>query len=651
MTDDAPDRLTPDAEAHYFSQRLQDSLKAHQEAFFETAESGYREVLRRFPKHTATLELYGALLHQLGRLDEAERQLCLATELDKTLSSAWNRLGAVRLDLGRTKDALHAFVTATNADADNIEAWLNRSRVAESSGNLTEAITAARHVNQRFPEVPTTQARLGAALLAAGEYDSAIHPLKQAVRRDPLSVEPYLHLALAFQRLSHPVRAQATLRRAILLAPSQPSLYPHLTSEAGEAFPTIDETLWASRAILINPLNSGLWARLAALYESQKVDDAAAEAAKRALLLNPQDQAAHLCLGLPLFRLEQFSEADSATRHALLLLPDTTELYFVAAACAFIFGDAAAGWPLYERRVGSRIDTERVGLPALWDGKSDPGHLLVAAEQGVGDEYIFLSRLSCLRGRTRKITVECDKRNIELFERSFPGMRFIERQIIGREEASPYFDYRNASETLRFDRAILAGSLLAMFMGDCDLAGPSSFLRPDQDEAERWRAHFRHMTSRPIIGVCWRGGTSTAYRESLYCDAEMMLRALGPHRAFYVNLVYNPREGESRIARERLGCDLHDLTGIDQKDELDRVAAMISVMDAVVSVDTAVCPLAAAVGTPTIRLGRSLMFQSDGHDAVLGSCYPMTLRDEPFDMKVCLRRASECLSDILKDKP
>ncbi|WP_420404651.1 tetratricopeptide repeat protein [Nisaea sp.] len=647
MTEDPQDRDAESRDADFFRQLFESSLAAHRTNRFDLAQAGYREILARYPDHAATLSLYGALLYQTNRLDAAASILERAVDLDPAQVSAWNHLGAVRLAQDRAEDALAAFQKATEADPLNVESWLNRSRLAETLGDHADAVEAARSATLHRPDHAAASARLGAALFAAGQFQEAVDPLERSIERAPYGVEPYLHLALCFKHLARAERAQTALRKAILLAPERVALYPHLTEGGAGPLRSVDKVSWARKALFLNPQDSGLWAALAAACESVRRDESAVEAAKRALLLSPHEQAAHHCLALPLFRLECFAEAAAASRQALFLYPDIAELKFVAAACAFIFDDLDTGWRFYEARAGSRIDSLRVGLPDRWDGTSEPGNLLVAAEQGVGDEYIFLSRLDGLRGCAQETTVECDPRNRPLFERSFPGFRFIDRQLAARDGGAAYFDYRAVSEELGFDSAMLAGSLLAMFIKDGHASGPRSFLVPDENEAGAWRRYFRERTSLPLVGVCWRGGTVSDARERLYCDADTMIEALGPQRACFVNLVHNLRDDELERTRTRLQCDIHDPEGIDQRNELDRLAAMLSVMDAVVAVDTAVCTLAAAVGTPTLRLGRSLLFLSDGHDAVLGSCHPMNARAEPFDMSACLARAAACLPEIL----
>ncbi|WP_156901153.1 hypothetical protein [Nisaea denitrificans] len=90
-----------------------------------------------------------------------------------------------------------------------------------------------------------------------------------------------------------------------------------------------------------------------------------------------------------------------------------------------------------------------------------------------------------------------------------------------------------------------------------------------------------------------------------------------------MSLIYNLQPGELDAVRELPDCVIYDPEDIDQKNELDRVAVILSALGAGVSVDTAISPLAASIGTPTIQLGWSHLLLSDAYDAILGSCHPM----------------------------
>ena len=55
-------------------------------------------------------------------------------------------------------------------------------------------------------------------------------------------------------------------------------------------------------------------------------------------------------------------------------------------------------------------------------------HLAVYMEQGMGDEVMYFWYLPLLAADTRSLTVECDRRLVGIFRRSFPRVTFIPRE-------------------------------------------------------------------------------------------------------------------------------------------------------------------------------------------------------------------------------
>ena len=157
-----------------------------------------------------------------------------------------------------------------------------------------------------------------------------------------------------------------------------------------------------------------------------------------------------------------------------------------------------------------------------------------------------------------------------------------------------------------------------MFIKDVSRPGPYRTLHVDPVERHFWRERFLGMDAGPWVGLCWRSGVGGAGRSQQYSRAEDVVRALGAGTANYVSLVYDLQPEELDAARKLDGCVIYDPENIDQKNEMDRVAALLSALDAVVSVSTAIAPLSASVGTPTILLAWSHLRLSDGHDAILG---------------------------------
>jgi hypothetical protein len=73
--------------------------------------------------------------------------------------------------------------------------------------------------------------------------------------------------------------------------------------------------------------------------------------------------------------------------------------------------------------------------------------------------------------------------------------------------------------------------------------------------------------------------------------------------AQFFRLQYDECHVELKLARQRLGIDIVDLTGIDLFNDLDDLAALTAALDVVVGINNVVLNLAGAVGTRTFELG------------------------------------------------
>ena len=212
--------------------------------------------------------------------------------------------------------------------------------------------------------------------------------------------------------------------------------------------------------------------------------------------------------------------------------------------------------------------------------------------------------------------IECDRRNIALFQRTFPSIRCIPRTVREIEPGRHAWDYRAERTRLAPARYIMAASLPALFgagMGRPAVKG--GYLRVDPGESAAWRAWLASLGSRPKVGLCWRSGLVDAVRADFYFAPSMLLKGIGHPAVSYVSLMYVDATDATDTLRETLGTVIHQPPGLYQRDELDRLAALISELDVVVTVDTSVCSMAASCGVRTIRLEASYLMLANGRDA------------------------------------
>ena len=593
--------------------------------------------------------LYGTLLHQSGDVTKGLEVLERAVAVAPDSSSARLHLGAARLAAGDPVRALDEFQTVCAADAHNAEGWLSQAQALDQLNRLDEAITAARRAVDILPAHAVTLRRLGALLLKAGQAEAALLLLEDARRADPMALEVYLHIAVAWKKAGDRVAASKSICQGIVIAPGTFEFYLQLSGSKADTQHRLDYLAWARYASLLRPGNADVWANLAVEFSQEYFRDAAIRSGKRAQVLAPLNEATHNGFAGDLYRERYIDDARQACYRGLIVYPYIAELKLIAAETELYHGNFEKGWTLFEGRLDPRISPKRIALPPLWVNRSeDPGHLFIAAEQGIGDEYVFLSFLPSFAKMVKNLTIECDERNLPLFTRSFPDHEFVARHIVADEKGRAVFDYSHWPGRHDVDHAIFSGSLPSFFISNAEVPGPSSgYLKIDEAEKAAWKAKFDQLSDKPKVGICWRSGVVTKIRDAYFTNAANLVGALGPDNVEFVSLVYDARDEELDEVERQYGCRVHVPEGIDQRNELDRVAAMLSALDCVVGIGTAPIFLAAAVGVDVIHLGWSLLYCADEHDVIFGNCYPLLRLREKFDLRVALPRAGALLPTLI----
>ncbi len=214
-------------------------------------------------------------------------------------------------------------------------------------------------------------------------------------------------------------------------------------------------------------------------------------------------------------------------------------------------------------------------------------------EQGLGDEILFAGCVQVLKSATADdcaLTFECDARLAPLFRRSFAGatIRPVRRPAPGEKEPPP--------EKGDAEAWIAAGSLPRLFYPTVE-AFPDrrAYLAPDPDAARRWRTWLDGLGQRRKVGLCWRSSQAGGARDRRYARIGDLRPLFALPGLGFVSLQLNMDDAE----RELAGKALHEAPGLDLRDDIDGVAALIAGLDLVVTVDSWILSLAGALGIDT----------------------------------------------------
>jgi hypothetical protein len=240
-------------------------------------------------------------------------------------------------------------------------------------------------------------------------------------------------------------------------------------------------------------------------------------------------------------------------------------------------GDYGSGWLDYEARKTQKSPAGDRSYPKpvwLGDGDISGKTILVHWEQGFGDTIQF--------SRYVKLLVDAGAR--VLFAPQRPLQRLMETldarvQIVDIDEPLPDFDFH----------CPLASLPLAFATELRTIPRARGYLHVDRAKASAWRSELGDGT-KPLIGVAWSGKAEPDRSRSIDLGS---FAALVDDRYQIISLQKDVIEQDRPLLAASKIIHLGDLL-----DDFADTAAVCSLMDLVVSVDTALAHLAGALAIP-----------------------------------------------------
>lgn len=276
----------------------------------------------------------------------------------------------------------------------------------------------------------------------------------------------------------------------------------------------------------------------------------------------------------------QHEDAEKVFDAALERYPDNPNLHFGRAVERLSRGDWKGGWEDYEFRPDRMQLVRQLDEYPEWKGEPLQGRtLLVAREQGLGDQIMFSRYLPWLAELGAHIVLYTYPELGRLMQRSYPFVRIAtcDRDL----------------ETFEPDYWVGIGSLPLRFGGSWIAEGgiaPVYRLQYDSLARARFEARIVGAKDKFRVGICWQGQKKHQKdsQRSIPWEQVRSLTENLPAVEFY-SLQFGPDASDL----PSLAAYCHDFAD---------TAAAISALDVVVTVDTAMLHLAASLGKPTLGL-------------------------------------------------
>jgi tetratricopeptide (TPR) repeat protein len=514
------------------------------EGDLEAAAGCYREALAVDPENVGACVNLGYVLKESGQVTEAQKWLEQAVAIEPRHADAHYLLGLLLEQDGEQAAALRHLVAAVESKPEFVFAWSELCRLNLLNGNLDEVQAVAERAVAANPGSAELHQLLGNAFLQRGNYQAALQCYDRAQTIQPDLAEAHDNRGLALHGLKRFDEALASFGRALELKDA----YAEAHYNRGN---TLKQMLRLDEAL--------------ASYD-------------RALAIDPRLAAAANNRGLVLHELGRLDAAKASYRHALALEPDNADAHWNLSLTLLLQGDFADGWPEYEwrwRRTEVRDDAPVHDRP-LWLGDDDlhDRTILLQAEQGLGDTIQFCRYVPRVAALGAKVVLEVQPALVPLLGRVEGVTR-----LVGRGESLPAYDCH----------CPLLSLPLAFKTGLADISG-LPYLQAPMEKRTAWEAILGERRA-PRIGLVWSGSTghqNDRNRSIPLADYRQILRR---------GISYHCLQKEIRPADRAVLAGHPEIRTFEAelKDFAD-TAALIELMDLVITVDTSVAHLAGAMG-------------------------------------------------------
>jgi tetratricopeptide (TPR) repeat protein len=598
------------------TERLAQALAHHRAGRLVEAEALYRQIQAVAPRHVDNLYLLGVLLGQRGRADLAIDMMGEVLTLKPDFVQAHNDLGVLLLAQSKPTEAMACFERALALKLDSAEANFNQGVALAQLDRLDDAATRYERALTLKPEyheahynlgnVHKRQGRLGdaslryrralalrpdymaahnaqgAVLLLQDEPRQALACFEQALALEPDNVEALNNRGSALRRMKLPAEALASFERALALKPD----FAQAHYNRGNALQDLERPAEAlasfEQALAIRPrYPEALNNRGNALRELNRPAEALASF-DQALALKPDLTEAHYDRGLALVDLGRPAEALASYGNALALDPDHVETHWNRSWLRLRLADFDAGWEEYEWRWRTRdaAHFRRDFAQPLWLGEAPLAGktILLHDEQGFGDAIQFVRYVPLVAARAGKVILEVQPPLKALLSKAAGAAR-----VLGRGEELPAFDCH----------CPLVSLPLAFKTRLDTIPTTVPYLSASDDRVTKWRQRLP-SSGKPRIGIAWAGSPAFKGDRTRSIGLPRFAPLLAAAGVEFYSIQRELRAGD----REILSSHPHVVHLGDTIADFDDTAAIISLLDLVISSDTSVVHLAGAMGKP-----------------------------------------------------
>ncbi len=511
------------------------------------------------------------ICRQQGLLAEGEAAARHATQREPGLVMAWNNLGIILQESGRHADSVECLERVAQLQPHSPEALNNLGNAYTGVNRLDEARQHYVRALALRGDYAEAHSNLAFVLRELGDYEAAANAGQRAIECNPRLANAYINLAEIEAARSRPAQALQWTEALLAFAPSHPQaleLRTRLRTACGSQAATAEAQDSEDLARRVRDL----------LTERQNAE------AERLLRENMDPRGAPAVLwrllGLAVKFQGRVQEAADIQAMLATAMPGNLSARFDLAETRLLQGDFERGWTEYRWRysLSHTAAMDRKVQRPRWDGSRIAGQtLLIHDEQGYGDTLQFMRLIDAARARSgARVVLEVH-----------PDLLSFARRLVGpdafpRGQIPPPFD----------QHCELMSLPMAIGLRMADLPGQVGYLSADAARVEKWRKRLTGLP-RPWVALAWAGRpthSNDANRSLALAD----MAPLAVPGITYLAIQKGPAAAQAATAPPGMNIVPLDAEIADFED----TAAILSLADLLVSVDSSPVHLAGALNRP-----------------------------------------------------
>lgn len=414
------------------------------------------------------------------------------------------------------------------------------------------------------------------ALVAQDCLPEAAALLTQVIDQQPDYIEAYHQLGIALYKMKNPVAAVDVFNRAITQNPDNPDSYNNLglLLMALKEFPEAERCFL--QAIKRSPDSPDFYNNLGTLFAKSIKYQEAQICYHKAIALNRDYAEVYRNLGLIHLRQNNLGESQAYLNHAIKLKPDYWQAQSVLGRVFLAQGKDDLGWLQYEWRLKSPM-WRALPFPR-WQGESLAGKsILLYYEQGFGDTLQFVRYANWVADVASETTLWVQPELQRLL--STVSDKLILHQ--GKQKPAGPYDY--------------ACPLLSLpYQFNAKVPQTIPYIYANKDIIAKWKCRLEKISdSNDRIGVVWAGNPRHHNDMNRSIPFVVFNQLFALKKINWISLQTGVRAAQLSKASNEITHFTPELV------DFAETAGLIANLDLVITVDSAVSHLAAAMGKKT----------------------------------------------------